>query len=921
MKLEQIHIDEIRQRFSAMSNKEDLLDLLNYVKPFIYGKKSFPFELKQITFFANPKVAGKRYISFNVDKKSGGKRTIHAPMKGLKAIQRCLNVVLQCVFEPHRAAYGFVQERSIVDNARVHANSHYIYNIDLKDFFPSIDQARVWKCFQLHPFNLSAQKEFVKIDVNGTKDSFFIPADPVIKKRRDKVLIFSFSGKDYIKGFRIINLTNGLRIAYSVTLDSNKKGSGNLVILKEKTDLERIKAIAEKLRSDRNLAYETNTIVDYLLETTIDNDQETLTKKRKQGDLANILAALCCTEMEVERLNKQGQWEIVKRNVLPQGAPTSPLITNIVCQRLDFLLTAVAKRFGCKYSRYADDLTFSSLHNIYQESSEFLKEVERIVTEQGFHIKPSKTRLQKTGYRQEVTGLVVNEEVNVRRRYIKQLRKWLYLWEKYGYNKANTFFEKDYAGDKGHVKKAFPLMEKVIKGRLNYLKMVKGADNKLCSKLLERFNRLATNNSVEITDKSDKNLEAVEAAGYSIDNNLSNRILAILTKQKIKASQKRIVESKGYRAGESKAGQIGKDNKRIIPFLEEFNRSSAKVQSAKSNHVLPEAVIQKKDIEKESKMIYLNPIDTVRFLKDLNQNPVLKATTHPIDLNMMPDLLEALKLREYDYNVHYNHIKEELANISNTVKTTKIYAKVATYLLSDFSKGKGWSSDSIQLGWGCVEVQNWCLENEGLVPSPYRDLGYEGLKLDSVKRLRNGDTLTSFNDVVNYFKGQTEFRGDKGTELKTLIKNYNRIHYRNNCEFNTDGVREGIRFYSDVEKVMQAYRKIIDECIEFADNMKADQPKIEVNLEESISNDSRVIILTLHHLNTVFGKSLESFKDRKGTFFTDTARNLINGLCDWRMEAEFPNSEYCLVDICTKDMQEMKLQNATGVKHQLIFYR
>jgi hypothetical protein len=79
--------------------------------------------------------------------------------------------------------------------------------------------------------------------------------------------------------------------------------------------------------------------------------------------------------MQVDRKNAVGEWEKVTRNVLPQGAPTSPVLTNIVCQKLDFLLTGVAKRFGLKYSRYADDITFSSMHNVYQPDSDFLKEL------------------------------------------------------------------------------------------------------------------------------------------------------------------------------------------------------------------------------------------------------------------------------------------------------------------------------------------------------------------------------------------------------------------------------------------------------------------------------------------------------------------------------------------------------------------
>ena len=375
MKLEQEHISQIKGKFAAMASKDDLLTLLNFVKPFIYGEKTIPFKIKQVTYYYNSNVATNRYSSFTIKKKSGSTRTIHAPAKGLKAIQRCLNVIFQSIYKPHDAAFGFLNEKSIVDNARIHASSYYVFNIDLKDFFPSIDQARVWKCLQLQPFNLN-----------------------------DKT-------------------------------DKNDTPSNRLM-------------------------------------------------------LANIIAALCCTEMEVERMTAEGNWVKVKKNVLPQGAPTSPILTNVICQKLDFLFTGVAKRFGLRYSRYADDITFSSLHNVYQKDSYFNKEIYRIVHQQGFHIKESKVRLQKSGYRQEVTGLVVNDQVNVKRRYIKELRKWLYMWETYGYEKAYSFFLSDYIRSKTNAPITLPGMANVIKGKLNYLSMVKGIKNDLLIKLQNRLNKL-----------------------------------------------------------------------------------------------------------------------------------------------------------------------------------------------------------------------------------------------------------------------------------------------------------------------------------------------------------------------------------------------------------------------------------------------
>jgi RNA-directed DNA polymerase len=99
------------------------------------------------------------------------------------------------------------------------------------------------------------------------------------------------------------------------------------------------------------------------------------------------------------------------KTVLPQGSPTSPTLTNILCKKLDRRLNGLANRFGATYTRYADDITFSSPHNIYNDV-EFNQELKRIIEEdQKLVINPKKTRLQKSGYRQEATGLIVNDKV------------------------------------------------------------------------------------------------------------------------------------------------------------------------------------------------------------------------------------------------------------------------------------------------------------------------------------------------------------------------------------------------------------------------------------------------------------------------------------------------------------------------------
>jgi hypothetical protein len=310
-----------------------------------------------------------------VKKKSGGERQINSPIKGLKSILRIMNVIIQCCSEPHKSANGFVLNKSIVTNARLHTGKHYVYNIDLKDFFHSFDRNRVKMIFLKEPFSLNDEKE----------------------------------------------------------------------------------------------------------------------------PLAFFIASLCTHPLLLE--------DGSTKTVLPQGSPTSPTLTNLLCIYLDRRLNGLAKKFGADYSRYADDITFSSHHNIFVKE-DFQKELKRLIEDdQSLRINSKKTRLQKTGFRKEVTGLTVNEKVNVQKRYVKQIRMWIYYWEKYGYLRAQQLFSVDYIKDKGNIFIGQPNLVNVLSGKLDFLKMVKGESDSTYQKLIKRFITLSSNQSknhkaIEIWEKS-----------------------------------------------------------------------------------------------------------------------------------------------------------------------------------------------------------------------------------------------------------------------------------------------------------------------------------------------------------------------------------------------------------------------------------
>jgi len=151
---------------------------------------------------------------------------------------------------------------------------------------------------------------------------------------------------------------------------------------------------------------------------------------RKAGYREQVatLLALLCTEAprEVVVLDGETYYVSLGPRCLPQGAPTSPALTNTLCLRLDRRLSGLARRLGWRYTRYADDLTFSlpAGHQGKPRLGALLGLVRRVVEAEGFRLHPGKTRVHRRGGRQQVTGLVVNGggAPRVPRRLRRQLR-------------------------------------------------------------------------------------------------------------------------------------------------------------------------------------------------------------------------------------------------------------------------------------------------------------------------------------------------------------------------------------------------------------------------------------------------------------------------------------------------------------------
>lgn len=151
-------------------------------------------------------------------------------------------------------------------------------------------------------------------------------------------------------------------------------------------------------------------------------------RKAGYGEQIATLLALLCTEAprEIVEDDEQTYYIAMGDRCLPQGAPTSPALTNALCLKLDRRLTGLAAKLGWRYTRYADDLTFSLPAGSKKEPavSQLLGSVHGIVADEGFQIKAEKTKVIRQGSVQTVTGLVVNEKggPRVNRQLKRQMR-------------------------------------------------------------------------------------------------------------------------------------------------------------------------------------------------------------------------------------------------------------------------------------------------------------------------------------------------------------------------------------------------------------------------------------------------------------------------------------------------------------------
>ena len=169
---------------------------------------------------------------------------------------------------------------------------------------------------------------------------------------------------------------------------------------------------------------------------------------------------------------------------LPQGAATSPVISNFVCLGLDLRIQELCKIRNWNYTRYADDLTFSG--DLFF-TDEDVQEIRELIQKEGFALNERKVRRKAAGCKQTVTGLVVNQKVNVDRRLIRKIRALLH---DAGRNGAASAAMRHYGWNYSDDQLTDRFLNK-IGGYISFVGMVRGREDKIYQNLRQAFNSVS----------------------------------------------------------------------------------------------------------------------------------------------------------------------------------------------------------------------------------------------------------------------------------------------------------------------------------------------------------------------------------------------------------------------------------------------
>lgn len=329
---------------------------------------------------------------------------------------------------------------------------------------------------------------------------------------------------------------------------------------------------------------------------------------------------------------------------------------------------------------------------------------------------------------------------------------------------------------------------------------------------------------------------------------------------------------------------------------------------------------------------YTSPKNIQQFLQDYNQDNVLKYTCHLIDADeVISGIINDCDSDTYDFFKHIELIKKHLFSLMKLYEergaflSPNIITLIHVYITGKDIMGENrtWSTNRIDVGWGCDEIVSWANQNPGKIPNPGPNIVKKqkssGFALTSAfNSKKTGKRVKSFSDLVIFFKSQFHIRSDNS--LKKILSYVNQDRWSDSeviFSFSQDRFSEGVELLTDVDKLIQAYVKIINLCIE---NKDAEEPA-QIELFFYDEPDTKFTYFEIHHLNSCYKKTLKSSIERIGESQARLIEKQINGLCDLFVEARFSDGSSARINLWDQspDLSYTQTNSITGVKYILRF--
>lgn len=322
--------------------------------------------------------------------------------------------------------------------------------------------------------------------------------------------------------------------------------------------------------------------------------------------------------------------------------------------------------------------------------------------------------------------------------------------------------------------------------------------------------------------------------------------------------------------------------------------------------------------------VYLNPSHLYNFLFQYNQNKILRTTCHDIDSNELESILEFCKTEAYNFKEHLKAIHEAYANHEKKHNAPyQVKAFIRGYLTGKDFHGnpiRGWSSKNIKINWNSDELFKWADLNIETPPNLNEETaGIKETELLEFSQIVNTITaipVQNFTQLVLHFKNLFHIKSGLQS-LREIIKRVNAEkswHEKVDIEFDEQMFINNLEHFTDVEKLIQAYNKILGLIIE--QNKPTEKPKVKLRYYQ----EGHKVIFSIHHLNCFYNKTIENTIERVGQSYTSLIKNQINGLCNLHLKADFGNQQFAEINLWNgKDRKSQPLPAFQGVEHIMEF--